>query len=347
MAVEQPESARSAGDTLSATRRLLVLSPNWLGDAVMALPALADLRHAAPSATVTVAARASIAPLFTMVPGVDRTIVLDKATGTADAVRELQQGAFDVAVLLPNSWRAAWLVWRSGVGERWGYRADCRGPLLTRAVSRPGAVHQGAYYQALTRALGAPSGPLEPKLVPTKQALDRGADTLTRAGWDRTTPLVAMAPGALYGTAKRWPARAFAAVADHLVRDGMQVVLAGGSADRPASHEVMMALGSRTGVMNVTGMTDLPAFAGMLAQCRALVSNDSGAMHVGAAVGLRVTAPFGPTREDETRPLGPGHTVLTAPVWCRPCMLRTCPIDHRCMRRIESARVLAAVMESL
>jgi heptosyltransferase-2 len=313
----------------------------------MALPAIADLRRAAPAATVTVAARASVAPLFTMVPGVDRTIVLDKTPGTTDAVQEVQQGGFEVAVLLPNSWRSAWLVWRGGVGERWGYRTDWRRPLLTRAVSRPRAVHQGAYYQALTRALGAPSGPLEPKLVPTTHALDRGADALARAGWDKTAPLVAMAPGAAYGTAKRWPAQAFASVADHLVRDGMQVVLAGASADRAASHEVMMALESRTGVMNLTGTTDLPTFAGLLAQCRALVSNDSGAMHVGAAVGLRVTALFGPTREDETRPLGPGHTVLTVPVWCRPCMLRTCPIDHRCMRRIEPGRVLAAVMESL
>ena len=343
---------QSPDDALGRIERLLVVSPNWLGDAVMALPAVTDLRRAAPKASVSVAARPSIAPLYGMVPGIDRTLTIDGKASAAETIRQIQQHAFDVAVLLPNSWRSAWLAWRSGIGERWGYRADWRGPFLTRAIARPRGGHQGAYYQTLTRALGAPSGPLEPRLSVRDSDRKSGAAALERGGWDGKTPLVALAPGAAYGTAKRWPAESFAAVADGLLHDGAAIVLVGAAADRGAGRDMMMALERRRTVtrgsaIDVTGQTDLPALAGLLAQCRALVSNDSGAMHVGAAVGLPVTAPFGPTRETETRPLGEAHTVLTASVFCRPCMLRTCPIDHRCMRRIEPDSVLTAVRRSL
>lgn len=328
-------------------RRLLVVAPNWLGDAVLALPAIADLRRAAPGADVTIAARPSIEGLFTMAPGLDRILPFDTREPGDRLVPRLRDGQYDVAILLPNSWRVALLVWQSGIAERWGYRADWRGPLLTRAVRRPPHGHQAAYYQHLVRALGAASGPLEPRVVVSDEARRIGMAHLTRLGWDGRAPLVAMAPGAAYGSAKRWPPGSYADVADGLARDGMTIVLVGAAADRGAGVEMLAAVTERDRVMNAIGDTDLPALAGVLAHCRALISNDSGAMHLAAAVGVPVTAVFGPTDECGTRPLGSGHTVITAPVWCRPCMLRTCPIDHRCMRRIEPAGVLASVRPSL
>ena len=173
---------------------------------------------------------------------------------------------------------------------------------------------------------------------------------LRGAGWDGTRPLVALAPGAAYGGAKRWPPASFAELARALASDGMQSVMVGGRADLPVAREIEAALGRRSSgdvVLNLMG-TDLPTLAGMLSACRALVSNDSGAMHLGAAIGVRVTAVFGPTdeRADAAGRRRP-HAVLTNPVWCRPCMMRECPIDHRCMRGVGVDRVVGAVRQML
>jgi heptosyltransferase-2 len=165
------------------------------------------------------------------------------------------------------------------------------------------------------------------------------------AGWDGRRPLGARAPGAAYGGAKRWPPAAFAGLARTLADDGVQAVMVGSRADLPVAREIEQALGGNL-MLNLMG-TDLPMLAGTLAACRALVSNDSGAMHLGAAIGVPVTAVFGPTDERLTRPAGEGHAVLTHPVWCRPCMMRECPIDHRCMRGIGVERVVGAVRQML
>lgn len=329
---------------MSRVKRLVIFAPNWLGDAVMALPAIADVRRAASQAAIAVAARAAIAPLFQLVPGVDEVVVL-AARGDADRLRP---HAFDAALLLPNSFQAALTVWRAGIPERWGYRTDFRAPLLTHAVAPPAPVHQGAYYQHLVRALGVPNGPLEPRIDVDDDRRRAGAGMLASRGWDGRAPLVALAPGAAYGGAKRWPPDMFAALARDLAGDGVTPVLVGGAADRPTGAEFLGALGARTRCVDVIGHTDLPALAGVLANCRALVSNDSGAMHIGAAIGLPVTALFGPTSEHATRPLGSaGPVVLTNPVWCRPCMLRECPLTHRCMRGIPVEAALSAARRAL
>jgi heptosyltransferase-2 len=323
----------------TATRRAIVFAPNWLGDAVMALPAIADLGRALPDAQISVAARPAIAPLFSLVPGLASVLTLD-ARSQGDTAR-LRDGAFDTAILLPNAFRTALAAWRAGVPARWGYRTQGRGWLLTRAVATPTACHQGEYYQHLMGACGIPAGPLTPRLDVPAAVRSAGGDRLRSEGWDGRAPIVALAPGAAYGGAKRWPSTSFAAVAGSLVRDGARVVLVGGSLDRDAAEAVRTAMSSSevSGVMDLVGRTDLPLLAGVLLHCRALVSNDSGAMHVGAALGVPVTAPFGPTDERATRPLGAGHTVLTARAWCRPCLLRECPLDHRCMTRISADAV--------
>lgn len=323
-------------------KRLLVFAPNWLGDAVMALPAIAGIHRGAPGVAIDVAARGSIAPLFTLVEGVRDVVVLRRRHAvTRDFAADLRGRSYDAALLLPNSFQSALTAWRTGIARRWGYRTDLRGLLLTRAIARPGVVHQAEYYQKLATDLGFAGGPLEPRLEISDDLRRAGADLLAAAGWDRQTPLVALAPGAAYGGAKRWPAGSFAAVADALARDGVATTLVGGAGDRQAGEEVARIMGS--GPFNLIGGTDLPTLGGVLVNCRGLVSNDSGAMHFGAAVGVRVTAMFGPTEEWATRPLGRiTPVVLTHEVWCRPCMLRECPIDHRCMRGISVDAVLAA-----
>jgi heptosyltransferase-2 len=335
---------------MTTVGHLLIVAPNWLGDAVMALPAIADIVTANPAAAITVAARPSIAPLFTMVPGVREAKVYDTRRSRKPNGNELPWSDYDAALLLPNSFQSALAVWRGGVGQRWGYRTDCRGPLLTRGVApAPGGLHQAAYYQLLVRSLGFPSGPLEPRLEPSSQARTAGRDLLLAAGWDGRQILVALAPGAAYGGAKRWPAASYAGLADALAGDYIKTVLIGGRDDEAAGREVIGR--AKTQVLNLIGRTGLPALAGALVHCRALVSNDSGAMHFGAALGVAVTAVFGPTDEHATRPLrrsgGPAPTVLVHDVWCRPCLLRECPLTHRCMRGMSVSRVAESVGRGL
>ena len=336
---------------------LLAVSPNWLGDAVMALPAIADMRRAFPSAALTVAARFSVADVFTLAPLVDRVVTLEwtgrwwqRGAMQADAARLRALGA-DAAILLPNSFAAAWLVWQAGVRERWGFSTDMRGRLLTRAVPRPpGSRHQGAYYQYLTRELDIDSGPLEPAVTVSPDLAKAARDLLAARGWDASTPFVALAPGAAYGGAKRWTPSHVARLASALAGDRrVPCVLVGSRADAASVREIEAAIdpAARAHVLNLAGETTVPMLAGVLAAAAACVAHDSGAMHLAAAVGTPVVAIFGPTSEYVARPLtreGRRAEVLTHDVWCRPCLLRECPIDHRCMKGITPDRVLESVL---
>jgi len=339
--------------------QLLILAPNWLGDAVMALPAIADVHRASPATAITVAARPAIAPLFSLVPDVHDVVVLERAP---------LDSRYDTALVLPNSFRSALIVSRAGIPERWGYRTQWRAPLLTRAIGRaPAGLHQVEYYQQLVHALGFPNGPVDPTLDVPQEVRAAGADVLARAGWDRRSPLVALAPGAAYGYAKRWPPEFFAELTRALAGDGVVCAMVGSAADAATGNEIESHVGTAGKILNLIGATDLPTLGGVLIHCRALVSNDSGAMHLGAALGVRVTAIFGPTDERVTGPRGEvrdtvrlkadptnrdrvadrDHAVLTYPVWCRPCLLRECPLDHRCMRGVGVDAVLAEARRTL
>ena len=189
----------------------MVVAPNWLGDAVMALPALADVRRAFPNSRLVVGARPSIAPLYALVPGVDETIVtewrgsLRRRQILAADVQRVKNAQIDLAILFPNSFASAWGVHRAAIKERWGYSADFRRPLLTRAIRRPGGSrHQGAYYQHLVKELGMPTGPLEPSLSVSAAVVEESKALLAARGWTGSRPLLVVAPGAAYGTAKRW-----------------------------------------------------------------------------------------------------------------------------------------------
>ena len=342
----------------TAIERLLVVSPNWLGDAVMALPAVGDLRRAFPAARLIVAARKAISDLFTMSPLVDDVLVLQwsgrvwaRRSRRAD-IEALRALHADATVLLPNSFASAWLVRRAAIPERWGYAADMRQGLLSRAVARPAIrVHQAEYYRRLIRGLGFDNGAPDPELVVPARAIEQARASLRQAGWIDDRPFVVMAPGAAYGGAKRWPAPHFAEVAARLVRDhDVQCVLIGSTADATTTRWVrsLVADDAREAVIDLAGSTTLETLAGVLSLARACLSNDSGAMHVAGAVGVPLAALFGPTRERETAPLsrrGGRVELLINHVWCRPCMLRECPLDHRCMTRLSTERVLATMAD--
>jgi heptosyltransferase-2 len=329
-----------------AGNRAAIFAPNWLGDAVMALPAIADLRRALPEARMTIVARPAVAPLFGLVPGIDDVIEIDGRSDAPRALAVLKAQAFDSALLLPNSFHAALLAWRAGIPERWGYRAQCRSVLLTRTASRLRPLHQTSSYQQLVRDLGFPTLSTVPELTASAEIRERGRALLSGSGWDGRAPLVAIAPGAANGRAKQWMPASFAAVAKSVASEGAVPVLVGSAGDAGPGARLQEALDPvvRARVIDAIGRTDLPALAGVLIHCRALVTNDSGGMHFAAALGVPVVALFGPSNEEETRPLGRSPSiVLTNPVWCRPCMLEACPLDHRCMQGIAPEAVVAAL----
>ena len=334
-------------------QRVVVLAPNWLGDAVMALPAIRDLRRHFPSAQLTVAARPSVARLFRAVSGIDDILTFNKRKGE---VAQLRSGQFDAAVLFPNSFHSAWIVRRAGIAERWGYRSDFRGLFLTRPVSRPKErLHVGEYYQQLVRALGIDAGPLTPQIELPRAVVETARRLLEERGWSAGQPLIGIAPGAAFGHAKRWPAERFAAVMASARKElDAACVLLGRDEDRDASRGIEDALQGDAGlVMNLVGQTELLTFIGVISHCSALLSNDSGALHVAAALGVPVVAIYGPTHERYSRPLtsieeaGGRVATLSADVWCRPCWLRECPIDHRCMKRVSVDQVYASLRQVL
>ena len=342
--------------------RLVILAPNWIGDAVMALPAIASVRQWQAHAHLAVAARQSVAPLFSMVPGIDAVVTLCGRGGWRDAwrtwadARTLDAGNYDSALLLPNSLHAALLTRAAGIPQRWGYAADVRSRMLTRAVPKPrGFLHHAEYYLQLVRVLGASRAPMVAELQTTDDARQRATGLLRELGWNGT-PMVAFAPGAAFGLAKRWPPDRMAAVAATLAaRLHVTPVLVGTGADRSVTREVARSYrrerGGEAPIVDVAGRTELSTLVALFGMCTSVVSNDSGAMHLAAASGVPVTALFGPTNELRTSPLphpsAAGTAILAGRAWCRPCELRACPLDHRCMTSIEVQAVVEATARNI
>ncbi len=331
--------------------RIVVVAPNWLGDAVLALPAIGAVRRAHADAHLAVAARRSVADLFRLVPVIDAVLTLEsdgrwwrRAAFRTDVARLHD---FDVALLLPNSFQSAWMARAAGIRERWGYASDGRVRLLTRAVPRSIGGHQAEYYQRLIDGLGIPAHVTIPEIDVTDAARAGARALLANEGHPPGAPLIVLAPGAAYGKAKQWIPAYVAALISRVIQErGATCVMVGGGGDAPVAGAIRRAIPDLGGgrLIDLTGRTSLEALAGVLAVADACVSNDSGAMHLAAAVGAPVIATFGPTNEHATRPLprsGRAAHVLTHDVWCRPCMLRECPIDHRCMTGITPDRSLS------
>ncbi len=313
----------------------------------MALPALAAVRAGLPDTHITIAAIASVAPLFQeeTAAAPNAVLTLPERSGEAKA---LADGKFDAGLLLTNSFRTAWTMRRAAIKERWGLATNARGFLLTRRFSPPRSrVHQSVYYSTLVEALGFAVTDGTPRVFPRTETTGRAAQMLTQLGIGHSAVLIGFAPGAAYGHAKRWPPARVAAAVTRLAQErGAISILVGAHGDREAGREIESALPPGVRVVNAIGRTDLRQLTGILARCAAFVSNDSGAMHLAAALGVPVTAIFGPTDERVTAPIG-NHNVIVREVFCRPCMLRDCPIDHRCMKRITSDEVFEAVAARL
>ncbi len=338
----------------SSVRRVVIRPPNWLGDAVLALPAIVALTRTLRDVPVTIAAVPAVAALFREDTGTGIARVLELPASTASAVAALQGEGFSLGILFPNSFRSAWIFRRAGIPERWGAATAGRGLLLTRR-SRPGRArttrHQSDYYRGLVRGFGIYCEDAEPpRIVPKPPSAERADALLRQYGITPDVSFVGLAPGAAYGQAKQWPPDRVAGLAARLIRErGLHCVMVGASHDRDAGRAIESWLrthapDARGRVVNLIGRTSLGALVGVASRASVFVANDSGVMHLAAALGRPVVAVFGPTDERATHPIGARTEVITESVFCRPCMLRDCPIDHRCMKRITVDRVSASVL---
>jgi heptosyltransferase-2 len=337
--------------------KILVRAPNWVGDAVMAIPAMEAIRRARAVDEICILARPAVADLFSGQSFGNRTIRYDFRgnhrgwLGREKLIAELRSEKFDEAVLLQNAFEAAWLAWRAGIPERVAYARDARSPLLTKAirVPREGEIprHESHYYLELLRRAGwteatAAISPI--RLLVTNAARASAESVLRSAGAREISWRCAIAPGASYGAAKCWPPERFAILADRLISEcGADVIFFGTPGEKEIANRIQTKMKSRAiSLVGNTSMRDLPA---LFASCSAFIGNDSGAMHVAAAAGLPVIGIFGSTDPEGTAPVTERFTLIRETVSCSPCFLRSCPVDHRCMERITADSVFAAAMQ--
>jgi len=352
---------------------------NWLGDAVMTTPALQRLREALPETHIALLTRAKLADLWHGHPALNEVIRIEPGESMPALARRLRAGRFDTALVLPNSPRSALEMWLAGIPRRIGYDRPWRNLFLTDVIPTwPGHVkmrkptarqirllvddphahtpfrpplesHQMHEYLHLAGALGADTEPVPPSLAVSESEMAQAGEKFQvspDAVW------LGLNAGAEYGPAKRWPVERFIEAARAIrEKTGCRCLVFGGPADTALADRIAGALGeSSVTVRNVAGRTSLRELLALLARCRALLTNDTGPMHLAAALGVPVVVPFGSTSPELTGPGLPGdprHRLIRANAPCAPCFLRECPIDFRCMNGISVEQVVQAAVETL
>jgi heptosyltransferase II len=318
--------------------RILIRSSNWLGDAIMSIPAVRAIKAGRPDVHVTVAAPTRLASVWKLVPEVDVVLPLESKSVFRVAQLIQQQAPFDVSILFPNSLRSAIEVWLARIPRRFGYRGHCRDWLLNQRMRHEIHVgpleHHSRRYLRLAAIAGAET---------SDAALPTPSQTSTIKA---QSSKLALCPGAEYGSAKRWLPERFAQVARNIAgQEKVKWILLGTKKDVDLGKQIADSLGD--GCVNRIGQTTIAELIAELRECRLLLTNDTGTMHLAALLGVPTVAIFGSTEPLLTGPLGDGHIVLRHHVECSPCFLRECPIDFRCMKAVTVSEVTDAVRSIL
>jgi heptosyltransferase-2 len=366
--------------------RILVRGTNWLGDTAMTTPALLRLREKFPDAHIALLTPDKLHDLWLHHPAVNETISFSPGENVFSIGKKLRAGKFDLALVLPNSPRSAIEVFLAGIPQRIGYARPWRNFFLTQAVApradavkmhkrslaeirqlvaadgsqRPNSnsrvlpnaatnAHQIREYLNLTAALGANPEPIKPQLFVTPEEIEAAREKFGLEKIDG--PIFGLNSGAEYGPAKRWPMEKFIAAAKEIhQRTNCVWILFGGKGDSQLAARIESEIqNSKFKIQNLAGKTSLRELMALLKTCRVLLTNDTGPMHVAAALGTPVVVPFGSTSPELTGPGLPGdlrNFLLKSDAPCSPCFLRECPIDFRCMNGISVERVVQAVVES-
>lgn len=343
--------------------RILVRSTNWLGDAVMTLPALKRLREVYPAAHISVLTKHSLGSIFETSGLVDEVLSYRQASGTirrAGAFWQnlalIRERRFDIAILFQSAFEAALLAFLARIPRRLGYETQGRGFLLTESITRiKTGRHETLDYIALvdalrgTRSLSTVATTrVQPVIAATPNQRTAALSLLRSKGVDPgTRPLVVLNPGATNSEAKRWSETRYAEISDRCTRRGALVALTGAQSEDAIARQIELLARSEKPV-NLSGLTDIETLCGVLSLARVVVTNDTGSAHVSAALGTPTITLFGPTNEFETAPLGEhSELIRAAGIECERCMLRKCPIDHRCMSQITVDEVFARVEKYL
>jgi heptosyltransferase-2 len=330
--------------------KILVRGTNWIGDAVLTLPAVASLRATYPKAHIAMLVKPWVSDIYQLFSDLDEIIIYenkyDNPAGVFRLAQKLKEKKFDAAILLQNAIEAAIIALWAGIPVRAGYDSDARGLLLTHRVRRTDEikkVHQIDYYLEMVKALGCASVDREMHMETKINLLD-ARNVLRKFIPETNDTIVGMAPGATYGPAKRWFPDRFAEVADNLSEKfSAQIILLGGRADGEAAREVQKM--ARVKLINLAGRTNLQEAIYLISQCRLFVSNDSGLMHIAGALNIPTVAIFGSTNPVTTAPAGDKSVIIRHEISCSPCLKKTCPTDFRCMKIISVEDVLRAVQD--
>ena len=343
-------------------KRVVVRSTSWVGDAVMTVPALRELRRMLPQAHISLVARPGTADIFLDADFLDDVLVSDHL-GLGDVwrqAREWRRQQFDLAVLFQNAFQTAAVAFLAGVPVRIGYAADHRSALLTHAVPLPewkNERHEIFYYLNLVAELerllygksSLETGTPQFTLSVSDSRKEKARALLREHGARDAKPVVVICPGSINSRAKRWPAERYAVLADRFIETGARVALIGSPGELEVSEQVCKH--ARNLPIVLTGKTSVAEVAAIINVADLLITNDTGPAHIGSAVGTPTLVIFGPTNPLTTRPFAPTAEIIRYPPDCAPCMLRDCPIDHRCMTAItpedvfERARVLMSSRE--
>lgn len=375
-------------------KRILIKTPNWLGDAVMSLPTIKAMRYLFPDSHISVLSRASLAELFRYERAVDDVIPYESSTGLKKIgaeirlIKQLKLKRFDLALILPRSFHSALVSFLTKIPHRVGYASEGRSGLLTRSLARTKELlsqHRVYYFLNLLSVFTSaqpcsstekdkskigvnPCLSVDGKAVPfsapritLSPAEEQWATAeLTSAFRKEFIPrnegqsairnllLVGLNPGATYGDAKCWLPDRFAELARQLLdkHPGLHLIIIGGPTERKLNNRIFHRIDSNR-VTDFTGRTSVLQLAALLKRCKLLVTNDTGPMHVAAAAGTPVVAVFGPTDPVTTSPFGNNHLIIRKEVACAPCLKRTCPIDHKCMKLITVDDVFTACEKQL
>ena len=338
----------------SEIRRILIRATNWVGDAVMSMPAFEALRENFPESHIAVLARPWVAPLYESHPAADEVISYSRGQGYRKdfaeflrVIRISRSRHFDMAVLFQNAFEAALIARLAGIKVRVGYNTDGRGFLLSHSVVRGTEVlkkHQVEYYLTFLRALGWEARTRDPLLRAGPESVNRARALLSSRGIGDEDWLVGVSPGAAYGPAKRWPVERFAAVADRAIKEwGAKVAVIGTEKEKELGETLLSA--ASPGVVNLCGLTGLGDALALIQRCGLFVSNDSGLMHVAAALNVPTVAIFGSTDSVATGPRGKTARIVKRAMECSPCLKPECPVGYRCLLAVQPEDVWRTMEE--
>jgi heptosyltransferase II len=335
-------------------KNIIVRMPNWIGDLVMATPVLTDLRKAYPEARLTAMCRTPLCDLLYEDPEIDELFCFSKVSGFGrhnekrNIIEKLRKGKYDLGILLTHSFSSAWWFWQGSVANRVGYECNGRRLLLTYSIplhERIQNQHLVITYKTLLLPLGIPLSDTSPRLFLKEKEIEDARELLQQHGISKEQLIVGINPGATYGSAKCWLPERFREVTQRLLREpNVSIVYFGDGATAQLVKEICHGLSPK--VVNLAGLTSLRELACLISLCDVLLTNDSGPMHIADAVGTPIIALFGSTNEIVTGPYRHGK-VIHKHVECSPCYQRTCPIDFRCMRRIEAEEVYQEIVALL